>query len=75
VEESSLGLFACCDFSVGGIVAIYLKNVVDKDVDSIYSMTNGTLVFDTHIMGKGSDYKKEICIGAHMVRIRSRGGT
>ena len=56
---------------MGGIVAIYLKNVVDKDVDSINLMTNDTLVFDTHLLGKGSDYTKEICIGAHMVNCQN----
>ena len=61
VVESGLGLFACCDFEEGGIVTIYLGEVVDKDVESIYSMSNGRQIIDARPWCEGVSH-----LGAHM---------
>ena len=56
------GLFACQDIRMGEIITIYLGKVIDGSTESVYSITNGSIVLDCDGWKKG-----ELHLGAHMV--------
>ena len=66
VESSGFGLFACCNFAKGEVVTIYVGKVIDKNVDSIYSITNSVVVLDAGPWCEGEDFATETYLGAHM---------
>ena len=66
VESSGFGLFACCDFAKGEVVTIYVGKVIEKNVDSIYSITNSLVVLDAGPWCEGEDFPTETYLGAHM---------
>ena len=66
VDKSGLGLFACCNFEKGEIVTVFVGEVIEKTVDSIYSITNSEVVLDAKPWCKGDNFTKETYLGAHM---------
>ena len=68
MDLSGYGLFACCDFSKGEIVSIYHGNVIEKNVDSIYLITNGEVTLDAGpwLLGNLGDIREWSYLGAHM---------
>ena len=62
VEESGLegdgiGCFDCCNFSIGRIVTIYLGSVVNPSIDSIYLITNGSVILYCKPWLKGGSWE------------------
>ena len=53
VEGGGMGLFACCVSSHGKIITMYMGNVIEEDVNSIYYITNGSIIFDCKPWSKG----------------------
>ena len=68
VDLSGNRLFACCNFSKGEIVSVYHGNVIEKNVDSIYSITNGEVILDAGPWMEGNlqDIREGSYLGAHM---------
>ena len=67
VNESDIdwgGLFACCDFSRDKIITIYMGTMIDDSINSIYYITNGSIVFDFKSWSKGAP--GEFYLGSHM---------
>ena len=46
VEGSGLGLFAACDFLKGEIVTIFVGKEIEKNVHSIFSISNSLVILD-----------------------------
>ena len=68
-----MGFFACCDFLCGKIITIYVGAAIDEGVDSIYYITNGSIVFNCKVLSKGAP--EESYLEAHMVNDPSwKGG-
>ena len=69
VESSGYGLFACCNFAKDEVVTIYCGKVVDRDCDSIYSITNTEVTLDAGPWMDGdllNDVREEMYLGGHM---------
>ena len=68
VDLSGNGLFACCNFSKGEIVSVYHGNVIKKNVDSIYSITNGEVILDAGPWMESNlqDIREELYLRAHI---------
>mmetsp|Transcript_23838 Transcript_23838/g.28129 ORF Transcript_23838/g.28129 Transcript_23838/m.28129 type:complete len:170 (-) Transcript_23838:55-564(-) len=61
IEGAGLGLFACRDFLVGELITLYTGKKIYPGAESIYSITNGSIVLDCKPFKEGEPY-----LGAHM---------
>ena len=69
VESSGFGVFACCNFAKGEVVTIYCGKVIEKNVNSIYSITNTEVTLDAGPWMEGDylrDFREEMYLGAHI---------
>ena len=69
VESSGFGLFACCNFAKGEVLTIYHGKVIEKNVNSICSITNTEVTLDAGPWMVGDylrDFREEMYLGAHI---------
>ena len=61
LEGAGLGLFAARKFLEGDVITVYLGREVEKDIDSVYSITNHNIVLDCKPFEDG-----DTLLGAHL---------
>ena len=61
LEGAGLGLFAARKFLKGDVITVYLGREVEKDIDSVYSITNHNIVLDCKPFEDG-----DTLLGAHL---------
>ena len=50
IEGGGIGFFVCRDFEMGEIITNYLGLEIESDIDSIYSITNGSIYMNCKLL-------------------------